>query len=98
MEDGTIPGGTASSGGRGRGERGPWALLFRVRPRLFTRKNTGVEVKSVVTGRGSSKVVCPLTGLLSSGRGLESDLEGPHEGNGASFLIGLLSFLMVASG
>ena len=62
MEDGTIPGGTASSGGRGRAERGPWALLFRVRPRLFTRKNTGVEVKSVaLIGHGKRE----LKGCLS---------------------------------
>lgn len=47
---------------------------------LFTRKNTGVEVNHVefVTGKGSSKVVCSLTGLFSRGRRLESNLVGPY--------------------
>lgn len=47
---------------------------------LFTKNNTGVEVNHVelVTGKGSSKVVCTLTGLFSRGRRLESDLVGPY--------------------
>lgn len=62
VEDGTLPGGTASSGGRGRAEPGPRALLFKVLPTLFTRKNTGVEVKSVeLIGHGKRE----LKGCLS---------------------------------
>lgn len=63
---------------------------------LFT-SNTGVEVKLVelVTRKGSSKVVCPLTGLFSRGRRLERDFEGPIEGNGASFSTSELCLLLV---
>lgn len=72
-----------------------------MRPRLFTRKNTGVEVKSLeLIGHGKRELKGCLSPdwAFSRGRRLESDLEGPHEGNGASFLTWLLSFLMVASG
>lgn len=56
-------------------------------PGTVYKRNTREEVKHVelVTGEGSAKVVCPLSGLFSGGRSLERDLPGPNEGNWPSF-------------
>lgn len=67
---------------RGSEKGGSWGCFSKDGPELFTL-NTREEVKHVVlvTGEGSTKVVCPISGLFSRGRSLERDLQGLNEGN-----------------